>query len=111
MILVDSGPLTAAGLVNDDHHQVCAELLDAATEELLVPATVTAEVCYLLGSRAGSASEAAFLRLFPAGDLVPVDITADDYDRMAELVELYAGFRSSLPITHSWRSKTTRGKR
>jgi predicted nucleic acid-binding protein len=51
VILVDSGPLIAAGLVNDDHHQVCAELLDAATEELLVPATVTAEVCYLLGSR------------------------------------------------------------
>lgn len=90
MILVDSGPLIAAGLVNHDHHQVCAELLDSATEELLVPATVAAEVCYLLGSRVGSASEAAFLRLFPAGDLVPVDITADDYDRMAELVEFYA---------------------
>jgi hypothetical protein len=39
--------------------------------------------------RAGSKSEAAFLRLFSAGKLVPVDITAEDYERMAELVELY----------------------
>ena len=53
------------------------------------PATVSAEVCYLLERRAGSKSEAAFLRLFPAGRLVPVDITAADYERMAELVELY----------------------
>jgi predicted nucleic acid-binding protein len=44
----------------------------------------------MLETRAGSKSEAAFLRLFPAGKLVPVDITAADYERMAELVELYA---------------------
>jgi uncharacterized protein len=44
----------------------------------------------LLEREAGSKSEAAFLRLFPAGKLVPVDVTIDDYERMAELVELYA---------------------
>jgi uncharacterized protein len=43
----------------------------------------------LLERRTGSKSEAAFLRLFPAGSLVPVDITTADYERMAELVELY----------------------
>src|SRR5215211_4247567 len=69
---------------------MCTELLGSATEELLVPATVSAEVCYMLETRAGSKSEAAFLRLFPARDLVPVDITAADYERMAELVELCA---------------------
>ena len=95
MILVDSGPLVAVGAANDPHHQVCTELLSSATEELLVPATVSAEVCYMLETRAGSKSEAAFLRLFPAGKLVPVDITAADYERMAELVELYADWRSA----------------
>lgn len=89
MILVDAGPLVAAGAADDHHHEVCTKLLSSATEELLVPATVSAEVCYLLERRAGSKSEAAFLRLFPAGRLVPVDITAADYERMAELVELY----------------------
>lgn len=44
----------------------------------------------MLEREAGSKSEAAFLRLFPAGKLVPVDLTIDDYERMAELVELYA---------------------
>ena len=45
----------------------------------------------MLEREAGSKSEAAFLRLlFPAGKLVPVDVTIDDYERMAELVELYA---------------------
>jgi predicted nucleic acid-binding protein len=82
----------AAGAVNDPHHRVCTELLGSATEELLVPATVSAEVCYMLETRAGSESEAAFLRLFPAGELVPVDVTTADYERMAELVEQYADF-------------------
>jgi uncharacterized protein len=36
------------------------------------------------------AAEAAFLRLFPTGKLVPVEVTTADYERMAELVELYA---------------------
>lgn len=92
MILVDSGPLVAAGAADDRHHQVCTKLLGSATEELLVPATVSAEVCYLLETRAGSRSEAAFLRLFSVGKLVPVDLTTADYERMAELVEQYADF-------------------
>lgn len=92
MILVDSGPLIAARMADDDRHQVCVELFESATDELLVPATVTAEVCYMLESRAGSAAEAAFLRLFTAGDLVPVDLAVYDYERMAELVERYADF-------------------
>jgi uncharacterized protein len=89
VILVDTGPLVAVGAADDRHHKVCTEFLSSATEELLVPATVSAEVCYLLERRAGSKSEVAFLRLFPAGRLVPVDVTTVDYERMAELVELY----------------------
>lgn len=54
MILVDTGPLVALGARNDRYHPACADLLASETEELLVPATVTAEVCYLLQSRAGS---------------------------------------------------------
>jgi predicted nucleic acid-binding protein len=90
VILVDSGPLVAAGSINDPHHQMCTELLGSATEQLLVPAAVSAEVCYMLETRASSRSEAAFLRLFSVGKLVPVDLTTADYGRMAELVELYA---------------------
>jgi PIN domain len=83
-----SSPLVAVGAANDVYHEVCTELLGSATGELLVPATVSAELCYLLEREAGSKSEAAFLRLFVARKLVPVDVTVADYERMAELVEL-----------------------
>jgi hypothetical protein len=69
---------------------VCTELLGSATEELLVPATVTVEVCYLLETRAGCRYEMAYLRLFPAGKLVRLGIATGDYERMAKFVELYA---------------------
>lgn len=90
MILVDSGPIVAAGSTHDSRHEVCTELLGSATEELLVPATVSTEVCYMLETRAGSRSEAALLRLFSVGKLVQVDTTTADWERMAELVEQYA---------------------
>ena len=51
MILVDTGPLVAVGARDDRYHQVCTDLLASATEELLVPATVSAEVCYLEETR------------------------------------------------------------
>jgi len=44
----------------------------------------------MIERRAGSKAEATFLRLFSVGNLVPVDVTIADYERMAELVELYA---------------------
>jgi predicted nucleic acid-binding protein len=44
----------------------------------------------MIERRAGSKAEAAFLRLFSVGNLAPVDVTIADYERMAELVELYA---------------------
>ncbi len=50
-----------------------------------------AEVGYLLARKAGAPTEAFFLRSLAAGDFVPVDLTAADHARMAELVERYAG--------------------
>ena len=45
----------------------------------------------MLETRAGSKCEAAFFAIIPGRqELVPVDVTAADYERMAELVELYA---------------------
>ena len=40
----------------------------------------------------GSAAEAAFLRSFADGDLVVADLVAEDFGRMAQLVEQYADF-------------------
>jgi predicted nucleic acid-binding protein len=57
---------------------------------LLVPATVVAEVGYLLGREAGATVEALFLDALKNGDFQSVELTAADYGRMAELVRTYA---------------------
>jgi uncharacterized protein len=93
VILCDTGPLVAAALANDDDHHACVELMTGlymAGRPMLVPATVIAEVGYLLCREAGGAVEAGFLRSLADGDFEPVDLLAEDYGRMAELVTQYA---------------------
>jgi predicted nucleic acid-binding protein len=92
MIVCDTGPLVAAALANDDHHHACVELftgLHLARRPLLVPATVVAEVGYLLGREAGPKVESLFLDSLAAGDFTLVDLTAADFARAAELVRRY----------------------
>ena len=95
MIVCDTGPLVAAALSNDDDHHACVELLTGlrlAERQVLVPATVVAEVGYLLAREAGAAIESMFLRSLSNGDFVPVELGTDDYARMADLVDQYADF-------------------
>lgn len=95
MIVCDTGPLVAAALSNDDDHHACVELLTGlrlAERQVLVPATVVAEVGYLLAREAGAAIESMFLRSLSNGDLVPVELGTHDYARMADLVDQYADF-------------------
>ena len=91
-MVCDTGPLVAAALSNDADHAACVRLLTdmhAAGRDLLVPATVIAEVGYLLAREAGARVESLFLRSLADGDFAPVDLTAADFARMAELVDTY----------------------
>lgn len=88
MILVDAGPLIAAFDKADDRHAECAELLQTAPDELLVPQPVIGRAHF------GTAAEAMFLRSFADGSLTAVPLKPSDFERMAELVEQYA----SLPL-------------
>jgi predicted nucleic acid-binding protein len=94
VILVDAGPLVAVGDKSARVHEVCVRALQAARPPRLVPGPVVAEVCYLLAREAGTAAEASFLRSFRSGFFTSADLTVDDLDRAAELVERYA----SLPL-------------
>jgi predicted nucleic acid-binding protein len=58
--------------------------------DLVVPATVVAEVGYLLCREAGPRVEGMFLTSMAEGDFASVELTPADYARMAELVETYA---------------------
>jgi uncharacterized protein len=74
VIVCDTGPLVAAALSNDSDHEACIELftaLHAARRELLVPATVVAEVGYLLAREAGAAWSRCSCDLWPMGTLRP----------------------------------------
>jgi uncharacterized protein len=54
-----------------------------------VPVLVVTEVTYLLGTRLGADAEVKFLADFAAGNLIPEQVAADDWLRMAELVRRY----------------------
>lgn len=92
MIVVDTGPLVAAALSNDDHHHECVELFTSAHlagTKLLVPPPIITEVCYLLEREAGSHVEADFLRSMGDEDFSLVELTLEDLHRMADLVDIY----------------------
>jgi predicted nucleic acid-binding protein len=90
MILVDTGPLVAAASRSDTHNAACVAALQTASLPRLVPGLVIAEVCFLLARDGGAAVEAQFLRAFRTGFLKVADLTAEDLDRCADLVEQYA---------------------
>lgn len=96
MIVCDTGPLVAAAVRHDPDHHACVELLTGlrlAGRRLLVPATVVAEVGYLLDRFGSSKLEAQFIESLAAGDFEPVDLTAADYSRIAELIIQYSDLR------------------
>lgn len=95
MILCDTGPLVALSNVRDEHYFTATELfreLHLAGEQILLPPTVLAEVCYWLNKHGGAAVEAAFLDTVASGDLELTTLTTGDVARMAELVRTYSSF-------------------
>ena len=90
LAVVDAGPLYAAADVDDDDHRPCRAILSRADLRLAIPALVVAEATYFVGRRLGARAEAAFLRGLSAFDVEGP--TAEDFERMAELVETYADF-------------------
>ena len=96
MILYDTGPLVATAVTTEVDHHACVELLTGlrlANRRLILPATVLAEVGYMLDRDLGPHAEAAFLRGVAGGDFELVNLAAEDVQRMAELVDQYDDLR------------------
>ena len=72
--------------------RTCSPVCTSRGARFLVPAPVVTEVGYLLGRAGGAKIEAAFLRSIVQETLTAVDLELVDYERMAELVEVYANF-------------------
>jgi predicted nucleic acid-binding protein len=92
VIVCDTGPLVAAAIDDDERHRECVDLFTAlhlAGRRILVPGPVVAEVGYLLAREGGARVEAQFLTSLAERILWPVELTAEDYRRAAELVLTY----------------------
>lgn len=86
--IVDSGPLIAAANTADPDHRACLDALRAPGRHLVIPALCVAEAAYLLGRRQGPRIEARFIRALADSDVQAP--AAEDWPRMAELIETYA---------------------
>ncbi len=90
LAVVDAGPLYATADADDEDHEACRTILSRADLRLVIPALVVAEATYFIGRRLGAMAEAVFLRGLGAFDVEGP--SAEDFERIGELVETYADF-------------------
>lgn len=77
-------------VADDADHERCASLLQSHPERRLVPAPVLVELDHLLGRELGAAAFPTLLDTIKADELDVEDLTASDYERVAELMRTYA---------------------
>jgi len=92
VIIVDTGVLVALVDSDDSHHQACTAWFTGADRlNLVVPAPVIAEACYLIGHHCGPSVEATFLDDLGRGTYGTVSaVLPTDLARMSQLVTKYA---------------------
>jgi len=88
-MLLDTGAIYALADVVDVWHKRMTRLITSTREELLAPATVITEACYLLRKRLGLRHEAHLVTLVAAGEIALLDLTRADLWRCAELMRVY----------------------
>lgn len=88
-LICDTGPLLAALDAADPDHEACAHLLTSATEDLVVPMLVLAELDYWCHERLTSDAWLTFLDDVLAGVYRPEAPTPTDLTRCRVLQEQY----------------------
>lgn len=96
MILVDVSAALAAADRRDTHYAAAANAFRAARVPLIIPAPVTAEVDYLLGTRAGRAARLNFLADIARGRFRVECLEAGDYATILALEQRYAALDPGL---------------
>lgn len=89
-LVLDTGPLVAALDRDDRDHLRCAELLEGADEDLVVPALVLVEVDYWVCRLGGVEAWATFVEDMAAGAYRLEVVTEEDLVRAADLEKQYA---------------------
>ncbi len=88
-LVVDSGVLIAALVPSDDDHTSCSQLLDQATERLVVPAPVLPELDYFCTVSKHPHQFDFVLRNAQKGALEIAELTEPGYARVRELFLAY----------------------
>ncbi len=89
-LVCDTGPILAALDAADPDHERCARLLTDATEDLIVPTLVLAELDYWCARRLGASAWLIFLEDALAGVYRVESPTGADLVRCRDLQDRYA---------------------
>ncbi len=93
-MLVDTNIWLIAADRRAARHREIIDLI--GTEVWAAPSPVIAESAWLILDRLGSGPHQRFLRLITSGQLEPIDLNADDWQRCEELCATYADLRLDL---------------
>ena len=88
-LLVDTGILYALADGDDSWHARARKFFQSPQDGLITPVTVIPEVCYLLHDRMGARVELQFVQAVERGEVVAAGLTAQDWNRLAEVMEEY----------------------
>jgi predicted nucleic acid-binding protein len=88
-LIVDAGPLIALDDVADPARAIARPYFVQSSEELIIPAPITAEVDYLIGRRLGRTARLAFLTDLARGRFRVECLTAYEYQLVLRLDEQY----------------------
>lgn len=89
-LILDTGPLYASLDRSDADHRACRNLIETATETLIVPAPVLVELDYWIHRRLHPGVLVALLDDIAEGAYLVEDVLPQDYRRVRELCDRYA---------------------
>jgi predicted nucleic acid-binding protein len=89
-LILDTGPLYAALDRSDAAYAACRQLIEAATEQLVIPAPVLVEVDYWIHQRLHPGILLVLLDDVDAGAYRVEDVQPEDYRRIGELCNQYS---------------------
>ncbi len=89
-LIVDAAPIVAMSDPNEPRRPAILKVLREESGALAMPAPVTAEIDYLLGTRFGRRARSAFVRDLAAARFVVAGLEIEDYETVQTLERQYA---------------------
>lgn len=88
-VLVDVGPLLAVVNRNDQHHQICSQILLSLEPPIFTTLPVLTEALYLCYKRVGWVAQERLLQVITEGAIQAIHITPEDFVLVREQMLRY----------------------